>query len=66
MTKVGKKRKIVNPCTSHAPEAVPRPVVWEALFDPCCVGVPGNANGGAGVAGERGSCVPTPPAHSVL
>ena len=57
--KVGKNGQVVSPCTSHAREAIPRLAVREALFAPCCVGVPVNANDGADVAGEAGSCVPT-------
>jgi hypothetical protein len=69
MTQYDKVRKrqdnhqCINPCTSHARGAAPRPAVSEVLSGLCCVGVRENVNDGAGAVSERHACVPTLLAH---
>jgi hypothetical protein len=65
-TKRERSRESVNLCISHVREAILRPAEWAVLCVPSCVGVPANANGGAGVVDEAGLCVPKPLAHSAL
>lgn len=63
MTKSGNAKKIINPCISHAHEAVPPLAVSEVLSGLCCVGFRENVNDGADAMGERGESEPTLLAH---